>query len=254
VQIRREPAPALRRFVQRYWSYAEQMRGAVHRDELPLADVVLILSFGPELRVDAERRTSFVAGLTESPVATDMDGVSDGMQVNLTPLGARMLLGVPMVDVTNTSVALDDLLGRAGAELVDRLHEAPVPERFALLDRFIAVRLADAAPPTPSVAWSWRRLVASDGRVSVRELTDELGCSRKHLVTRFREQVGLPPKAAALILRFQRALRLAAAEPARSWGEIALACGYYDQSHFNRDFRRLAGTTPTEYRARQLAG
>ena len=74
-------------------------------------------------------------------------------------------------------------------------------------------------------------------------LAEAIGCSRKHLVSQFRAQVGLPPKSVARILRFERAEKLLSRSGARPL-EVALACGYFDQSHLIRDFRELAGATP----------
>ena len=252
---------ALQPHVRGYWGYVERYVAPMRRRELPSADVVLILSFGPELRLLDARdttgrqaaHTSFVAGLTEASVVTEMDGTSHGMQVNLTPLGAYTLLGVPMHAVANRVVALEDVLERAADELLGRLYDAPSwAERFDVLDSALAARLAGAAPPSPSVVWAWKRLVATDGRISVAALAHQLGCSRNHLVTRFREQVGLTPKASARILRFQRVLRLIESRSRPSWSEIALDCGYYDQAHFNRDFRQFAGSTPSQYLARRM--
>ncbi len=81
-------------------------------------------------------------------------------------------------------------------------------------------------------------------------LATELGCSRKHLVAQFHEQIGAAPKTIARILRFQHAVRLfnrASATSPVSGADIASACGYFDQAHFIKDFRQLAGITPTEY-------
>ena len=247
----RPPHPALRPYVTRYWSYVERMAAPMRRRELPSSEVVLVLNLGPKLVLDGESHASFVAGLTESSVVTEMDGESDGVQVNLTPLGAYLLLGVPMHTVTNRCVALDGVLGRLTDELLERLYDAAPAERFDLLDALFLERIARAAPPTPSVVWSWRRLVATDGRLPVRELTHELGCSRKHLAVGFREQIGLTPKTAARLLRFQRAIRLIDGKASSSWGDIAADCGYYDQAHFNRDFRQFAGSTPTEFVGRR---
>jgi AraC-like DNA-binding protein len=61
--------------------------------------------------------------------------------------------------------------------------------------------------------------------------------------------VGLAPKLYCRVLRLQRALRLAAAEPGTPWAELALAAGYSDQPHLNRDFAELAGMSPGTYRA-----
>ena len=81
-------------------------------------------------------------------------------------------------------------------------------------------------------------------------LAQEVGWSRRHLVTRFRQQVGLPPKTIARVVRFEGLLRRVAGTGGAAWSRIAAECGYYDQAHMNRDFREFAGTTPTEYLAR----
>ena len=106
------------------------------------------------------------------------------------------------------------------------------------------------------VAWAWRRLVRSGGRVGVRELAADTGWSRRHLLTRFRGQVGLAPKTAARVLRFQRAARLLVpatvydgrpTHPAPSVTEVAAACGFADHAHLVHEFHALAGCTPTEF-------
>jgi AraC-like DNA-binding protein len=90
-------------------------------------------------------------------------------------------------------------------------------------------------------------LELSDGAVPIGELAAELGWSRRHLAVRFREELGMAPKALARLLRFERAVkRLRAGD---ELADLALDAGYYDQAHFNRDFRAFAGTTPTQYLA-----
>jgi AraC-like DNA-binding protein len=220
---------------------------------VPFGGVVLVVSFGPELRLldpggraaRAERRTSFVAGLDDGPTLTEHDGVQLGVQVNLTPLGAFRLLGVPMSDLARRVVSLEDVLGADADRLAERLHDAGSWEaRLELLDTELAARLDRRLPASPDVAWAWRRLDETGGRVSIGTLTEELGCSRRHLTTRFREQVGLPPKLVARVLRFDRAVQTLRRDPAVRLARLAAACGYYDQAHLNRDFRRLGGTTP----------
>jgi AraC-like DNA-binding protein len=249
--VSRDPHPALRALVTGYWGYTEEHSPPLQRRELPSGDVVLVVGFGDELRFPevGDECRSFVAGLTEASVVTETVGRAAGMQVNLTPLGTFALLGVPMHTLANRAVDLADVLSAAD-ELEERLYEAPSWDvRFELVDATLLARLARAAQPAPSVAWSWQRLIATEGRVPVSRLTEELGCSRKHLASRFREQIGLTPKTAARILRFQRAVgRLAAGV---SLGRLALDCGYYDQAHFNRDFRQFAGSTPSEFLARR---
>lgn len=258
----RDPHPALRPFVTAYWGYIERFTTHVRRRELPSSDVVLILSFGPELWLKDARdpgtlqaHTSFVAGLTEASVVTEMDGRSHGMQINFTPLGAHMLLDIPMWTIANRVVALEEVVGGRAGELLERLYETNAwAGRFDILDAVLLARLARARPPAPSVAWAWRRLTSSEGRISVQALTTEIGCSRRHLVSRFREQIGLTPKLAARVLRFQRAARVLERRNGDRLLDVARDCGYYDQAHFNRDFKHFSGSTPTEFVARQIPG
>ena len=76
---------------------------------------------------------------------------------------------------------------------------------------------------------------------------ERLGVSNRHLIRLFREVVGLPPKTLARIQRFHAALRRLPTAPARA--TLALDLGYADQAHFNHEFLRLAGVTPTEFLA-----
>ncbi|MCW3065793.1 MAG: Helix-turn-helix, AraC domain protein [Solirubrobacterales bacterium] len=256
---RADPDPRLRAHVTGYTGYVEQTTGFTRRRELPSGGATLIVSFGPAIDVafpelgEPERRFgSFVAGLHDT-YATTSSGRQHGMQVNLTPLGAFRVLGAPMSAFTNRVVALEDALGRPGALLAEMLYDAGGwTERFALLDAIIATRLAEAPRCSPDVAWAWRRLEATHGRVGIGALAGELGCSHRHLTVRFREQIGLPPKTLARVLRFHRVIGLTAREERPRWAEIAYECGYYDQAHLNRDFREFAGTTPTGFVERLL--
>ena len=130
---------------------------------------------------------------------TEHDGVAAGVQVDLTPLGARMLLDGAMHEVAGHVLGLDDVLGRLGAELPERLACARDWEaRFALLDVLLGERLLAAPSPPPDVV-RVDPLIETSGRLPVEALAAELGCSRRHLAARFREHVGVSPKAAARI-------------------------------------------------------
>jgi AraC-like DNA-binding protein len=175
---------------------------------------------------------AFVAGVTDRCGVVDQHGDIDCVDLKLTPLGAYRLFGVPMSELTNEVVDLSDLATVS-------------PYR---LDRDL-LRLAAAGPtPAGEVTWVWRRLVAANGTVPIGALAAEVGWSRRHLVNRFRAQVGLPPKTVARILRFEELLRRL--PTATRGADVAAACGYYDQAHMNRDFREFAGTTPGAYLAR----
>jgi AraC-like DNA-binding protein len=239
---RKSSSPVVRNLAGWY----ERVDQPVVRREVPGGRIVLVISFGPPLEVDGSSYGSFVAGLHETAAITEHAGVSHGVQAYLTPLGAERLFRMPMGELANRGADLADLLDDAD-ELAERLYETPGwPARLALLDAYIERRVAEAPPAPREIEWSWQRLLGSGGAVPVAELAEEVGWSRRHLAARFREHVGLPPKALARILRFERA-----AERLRGGAglaDAALDSGYYDQAHFNRDFKAFAGVTPTQYR------
>ncbi len=150
-------------------------------------------------------------------------------------------------------VSLGDALGHAGAALADELRDAPDWDgRFDVLERWLLRRLHDGPRVDPVVARAFGLLVASQGRIQIGRLCAELGVSPRHLTRRFSVQVGLAPKAVARQLRFAAVRRSLEAPGDRSWTQIALAAGYFDQAHLVRDFRELAGLTPTEFVARRI--
>jgi AraC-like DNA-binding protein len=251
----RAPVRALRPFIDAYQGYVDHTPGVLARRELPLGRVVLVLSFGEPYRIGHSRTgevttgASFVAGLHDAYVSTQQLGPTAGMQVNLTPWGAYLLLQRPMHELANRTVALDDVVN-AWKLLTPRLAEAENwDKRFALLEDALLARMSRAHPLSPGIVWAWRQLEASRGSVSIGALAERLGWSRKHLAAKFREQIGLPPKTAARVLRFHQTVGLIERGAEMPWAAIAMRSGYYDQAHFIRDFTEFAGQTPTEFLA-----
>lgn len=243
----RPPAPALGPYLTRAlegWSRAG--RAAVSLREVPFPGIPLILNLGTPWLVDGERHDCFLAGLHDRPSLVAGERAYACIELHLTPLGAYRLLGLPMHELVNRTTPLEELL--PADELTARLREARSwQSRFDLLERFLLRRIEASRPPSDGVAWAWQRLRASGGRVRVGALLDELGWSSKRLTARFREEIGLPPKAAARVVRFDRSV--AALRAGATLAAVAHDCGYFDQAHFNREFRELAGTTPTSFRA-----
>jgi AraC-like DNA-binding protein len=246
--VRRPPHPALTAHVRNLAGWYERADGPVRRSELPGARIVLVVSFGPAMDINGRRYTSFTGGLHHTPALTEHDGLGHGIQAYLSPLGACRLLGMPMGELAGEVVELEDLIGAEAAELAEQLAETPDwPRRFDIFERAIAARVLAAPPVSTELDWAWHQLLRTGGAAPIGELASELGWSRRRLATTFREQIGMTPKTLGRILRFERAVeRLRAGA---DLADLALDCGYYDQAHFNRDFREFAGATPTAFRA-----
>ena len=128
----------------------------------------------------------------------------------------------------------------------ERLADAPcAQERHATAQRLLAARLSgDHAPPW-EVSYVLERLRSTRGAARVETLAGEVGWSRRHLAARFREAVGLPPKAVGRLLRVEHAAQRVRAGD--DLADIAYGAGYADQAHFSREFRALVGCPPSQF-------
>ncbi|MET3579591.1 AraC-like DNA-binding protein [Mesorhizobium robiniae] len=232
--------------------YRETAPGYFRDVEYASLTVPLVISFAEPFSIglgkdpsDNDRFASFAAGLYAGPVVIESYGGACCVQVNFTPLGARRFFGLPMSELTDRMVGLDDVLGLEGIALRERLGNArDWSARFAIVEAFVAERLAEARETQAEIAWAYERIIASGGRIRVSSLADRLGWSRKHLLGKFSNAIGVGPKTLSRIVRFNRALGHSKRDKS-DWADIAADCGYADQAHLVREFRDLAGETPT---------
>jgi AraC-like DNA-binding protein len=189
-----------------------------------------------------QQRGSVVAGLAPGGVSARGRGI-ECLQVRLSPVVAHAVLGASS-ELGGTVASLDDLWGRDAGRLQEQLRAAGSWEdRFAIAEAALARRGEEGRAVDPEVAFAWGQLVGKLGGVRVERLAAEAGWSRKRLWSRFRSQIGLTPKHAARLVRFDHAAhRLAAGHSAAL---VAAETGYADQSHLHRDVMAFAGVTPT---------
>lgn len=249
---RRLPSPALEGIVTDICGYRETAPGHFHNVEYASLTVPLVISFAEPFAIglgktpgDNDRFASFAAGLFAGPVVIESFGGACCVQVNFTPLGARRFFKQPMSELTDSMVVLDDVLGAEGMALRERLGNAPDwAARFDIAEAFVAARLKNAAETPLEIAWAYDRIITSGGRTRISVLAEKLGRSRKHLASGFSDAIGIGPKTLSRIVRFNRALGLSRQQTV-DWADIAADCGYADQAHLVREFRDLAGETPT---------
>jgi AraC-like DNA-binding protein len=213
----------------------------------PAVTLILDLSGAGAISYDADgrrRHGSFVAGLLPGRVRT---GGSLGacLQIRLSPVVASAVLGAS-TELTGSVAALGDVWNVVPLE--ERLRAATSwDERFTIAANVLGSRLDTRPAVDPEVAHTWRRTVASRGRVRVESLAGEVGWSRKRLWSRFRAQLGISPKRAARLARFDAAAHLLAA--GHTAASVAATSGYVDQSHLHREIRDIAGGTPADIAA-----
>jgi AraC-like DNA-binding protein len=283
---RYRPPAALRPLVAWYHGYRQAGQQPARHRGLPSPWLTLIITLDEPLTIaehpdphqPASAHQVLVGGLHTSPALVTHDGSQSGIQLGVTPLGARVLLGAPAGALATLDLEGDQVVGRFAADLQDRVRAAATwADRFAILDALFAARAGldlgsrpEGAGPVPSragpmdtraliapeVRYAWRTLLATGGAVPVAELARETGWSARHLDNRFRAEIGLTPKAAARVIRFDRARRLlmrrVGAGGAPALADLAAVGGYYDQAHLAREFRGLAGLPPSRWLAEEF--
>lgn len=219
---------------------------------LPATTTVTIVL---KLRDSAHRPPAFVHGVHERCVAVAGACAPSYLELSLRPLGAFTLLGVPMSELREQLVDLRELAGPPARRLAEQLPgSSSWPDRFALVERFLLARLDRAPQPAPEVRRAWQLIVDSRGAVPIGRVARHVGWSHKHLIHRFTREVGLAPKTAARLVRFEHVLRRLDRPRPGPWVRIAAESGYADQPHLAREFRAFAGTTPAGFLASVGAG
>lgn len=212
----------------------------------PSVTLIVDLTEGSGIAYDTQGRQecgSVVVGLLPGGLRAAGWGVGDCLQIRLEPATAAAVLGAA-AEVSGAVVPLEDVWGRDARRAEERLRAtASWDERFAIVAEILGRRLDTRPAVDPEVAYTWRRALTSRGRVRVDRLADEVGWSRKRLWSRFRSQLGITPKRAAQLVRFDHAAHLLAAGHAPA--SVAVASGYVDQSHLHREVVAFAGLTPT---------
>jgi AraC-like DNA-binding protein len=217
---------------------------------IPHPAVTVAVDLGDEpLAVDdgngGRQRGSVVVGLASGSLRVNGRAI-ECLQIRLSPVVAHAVLG----DATQPDgiggrvVALDDLWGRDAQRTRERLRAAESwDDRFAIAAAALARRHEAGHAVDPEVASTWAQMVTHRGRVRIDRLAAQTGWSRKRLWSRFRAQIGLTPKRAAQLVRFDHAAhRLAAGHGPAA---VAAESGYVDQSHLHRNVTAFTGITPT---------
>jgi AraC-like DNA-binding protein len=275
--VSRRPAPPLAGLVDGYHGY--RMAGfapGVHRGA-PARHMTFIVAVGPEIDVVAQtnpadpprRYRAVLSGLQASPALIAHDGYQEGVAIELRPLASRALFGLPARVLWDTTLELDEVVGAIGRELAERLDATDDwSARFDACDdvllRLLAGRVRTgagagggrrdrgvAAEPDPALAAAWQALERSAGSVPIASVAGEVGWSRQHLRTRFLDELGLTPKVAGRVMRFERARRELLSGPT-PLADVAARAGFYDQAHLTREFVELVGATPGQLRAEEL--
>jgi AraC-like DNA-binding protein len=225
-----------------------------HSKELALPDgsveVVIDLRDDPIRLFDRENRelifgTSILCGPHSDYFVIDTACESKVVGIHFKPGGIHSFLKEPLDEILNVHLSLHTLWGSRVNEIRDELLTARVAdEMFRVLERRLLSLAVKDLERNPAVQY----VLSNLHRSQVAEIMEQIGMSHRRLNQMFKEEVGMPPKRLSRLYRFQEVLHCINDGKRISWTDIALACGYYDQAHFIKDFQSFSGINPSDYR------
>jgi AraC-like DNA-binding protein len=241
--------PALAPYVASLAAYDVDLGApGVHRG-LPGTTLTFVLPVGQPLEIGwrgkpASRapRWSTVSGLHPAPAEIHHAGTQVGVQLALTALGTRALLGVPAAALAGELVELDDVVP-ALRHLPDRLADCPPEVREALVVDAL-LRQLDRTRTRPWRAEVGRALARLTRGDTVQQVAADVGYSRRHLASLVRAECGITPQQVRRLGRFEASRRVIGRT---TLADVAQRCGYADQAHLTRDWVELAGCPPTTW-------
>ncbi|MEM7307852.1 MAG: helix-turn-helix domain-containing protein [Planctomycetota bacterium] len=235
------PREPLADSLEHIWAVAWDLRGREPRTAETLPH--------PSVHVVVEAGRSGVSGATTERFSRALEGRGWVLGLKFHPGCFRPFSRLPIAELTDRVVGLDEALG-AKAEELERAVLAAAPDAHAAAERAEAFLAARLAPPDPDAQLA-RRIVARIGAdPHLRQAHDvavAAGLSLRSLQRLFRDYVGVGPKWVIQRYRLHEAVARLDAGEAVDLAALALELGYFDQAHFTRRFKALVGSTPAEY-------
>lgn len=248
--------PSLAPFVKCVWSQESDRAvfGAARERILPDSCVELVIHFREPFRTHfadgtyAVQPQSFVVGQMKRFLEIEPAGRMGFIAVRFPARSAYLFLNCPLSEVAAGVVSLEDIWGVQAAALTERIVLASsMATRVRIIQTALLGLFSKNGRYDPTVDQCLQLMDASKGQLSVRQLALKLGVSNRHLTRRFQNAVGLSPKEFGRISRFLNVIRCIRECEPRSLTETAVECGYFDQAHFNHEFREMAGMAPREF-------
>jgi AraC-like DNA-binding protein len=256
--LERTPQPALAPFVKSFWYCCDPE--AVHRHErvLPTGQAQVVISLARDYLTDANhptdplQRTSpaILLGLYTRHQLIDAVDIAELIGIVFQPGGTRPFFRDDANLFTDCETSVEDIWGASFRSFRDHLRELQTPAaRFDALEASLLKRLGHTRSEArhPIIDFAIETLNAAPGVTTIAELSRTTGFSTRRLSQLFAQHVGVSPKLYSRIQRFQQTVHQLHRGSDIPWAELALACGYYDQSHFANDFRAFSGISPTTY-------
>lgn len=250
------PPPELEDFVDCFWDLTGPPAAETAEPEMVLPDgkTELIVHFGDDFfklehgQYVRQARVLMSGQLTER-IFLKPSGRVGVVSVRFKAAGAARFFSIPYSEIVDQVIDFSQYEKVVAKKLENEIAQAfTTNERFAVLRRLLLKRLQkQESNEDIFVRQACRYITQSQGAYSVQELAKLIGFSERQLERKFKQQVGLTPKLLSRIMRFQKFIAVSKTSPDLTLTDASLSCGYYDQSHFIKDFAKFSGVNPMSY-------
>lgn len=223
----------------------------------PDGHIELVLHFGsselpvlctPQDTLRAVR--SYIIGLTTGPTTMDLPHQGTAVGIRFKPFGAAPFIRSSVHELTNRVTPLDQAWGARAHLFEDAIERALSKglQPFDVLDRLLGGVVSRVEQDVSDTVTRSLPLIASNPNIQMKTLAKSIEISTRQLERIFKSNVGIPPKLYSKLQRLQAAQSMLSSGQEDSLTQVALACGFYDQPHFCREFKRFSGVSPSNYR------
>jgi AraC-like DNA-binding protein len=228
------PDKKLRPFIECYWIHSNDFS-----PQIVLPDGCIDIVFN-----DA---AGSVVGTMTTPLIVQPSG--DFVGVRFRSGKASMFLDFDASEITDQKTELQNIAGRDGSILIDKLFDAQdLSRKIEILNANLSSWFNNKS--NEKVDYVIQKIIQSQGNISINLICHSLDLSRQHLARLFQEYVGIRPKQFARVIRFQALLKNVRQTQRVNWADEAAMLGYYDQAHLITDFRQFSGTSPEKFTSR----
>ncbi len=252
-----QPIPALRSYVNCFWTLEDRVPIGQYAPKieriLPDGQMEVIFHLGgrflqKDQGVERAQARSFLYGQLHQYLDLIPSADAKIIAVRFRPYGLFPFVSLSPKEFQAQQISLLDLFGRSGQELEEQVNEAPsISSAVHIIEAFLLRQLAKCSRPDPLIVHVSDIISQNGGIGDIKDIIRSYKISPRHFQRKFLEVTGTKPKTLARIARLQKAIRLVQHQPFSTLTDVSLAAGYFDQAHFNRDFKRFAGQSPRQF-------
>jgi len=192
---------------------------------------------------------AMVLGQTMDPFYIEPTGYVDTFAIRFYPYGFANFVTVPIRTLSNKETPIEVLFGEDLARQLEQdiIQANDVGQKIEVIERFLLKKLSEQSIVDNIVRNTVDLLTSAKGSTSIGDLLKGDISKRRQLERKFQRQIGVSPKQLAKVIRLQSALKMLLNQEGESLTHIAYESEYYDQAHFNKDFKEFTGLSPKEF-------